>query len=242
MRFRSTIVAIAAIAAIFTLAHPTQATLSGVVSVTGNGGTTAVEVVPNAGDDLTNNGDYGTAGDYYLMQFATSYTFTADYDVEHDGSAGPNINDGSKSVGTIRAGRIANAYLFHSDSDAGGGGTTFVDMTVTFKNPIIGLNGGQDTTNGESHNTSFGLFDNVGVNRFPGGDGFYAFSGGDIVLSISADRRTIRVQSEITNDAGNASGFDQLWVLTAIPEPATATLGLLALGGLGALTRRRRTA
>lgn len=51
----------------------------------------------------------------------------------------------------------------------------------------------------------------------------------------------------LDNGPGNDPGGDQTFThfrvtgtLVPVPEPATATLGLLALGGLGAMTRRRR--
>jgi len=217
-----------------------QASLIGVESSMGLGGTMAVEVVPQAGDDLRNDGTYPEVDNYYLLQFATNHALTADYNVEHDGSPGAAIVDANKVGGTLSAGTLVNSYLFHSDSNDGGMGAAVFQMEVTFDNPIIGLNGGDDATTGESHATSFGEFDNVGVMRFPAGDGHFSFASNDTIISISADRRTISVNSQVNNNTADANAFDQLWVITAVPEPDSFLVALLALTGLGFLACRTR--
>lgn len=213
-------------------------TLDNVQSVTPYLDTTIVESVVQASDDLNNNGDYSAADTFFVLEMAQDHTLISDYDVEHDGSAGLAIVDGNKVSGTLSAGTRVNAFLLRHDSDSDD--LDEVEMSITFDSAILGLNGGDDPSNGESHADSFSEFNLVGATE-PTGNGHFAFDTNDYLIRISEDRRTLHLISRISDSVSNNNNFDDLWVLTAvtIPEPSTLSLAMLGLCGLG-LRRRRR--
>jgi len=175
---------LSAIALLFFSAASARATLIGVSSTTAFGGTTIEESVVQSTDNLDGNGTYSGADDiFYLLSVTTDHVISQDLATEHDGSSGNDIQDGSSIAGTLPEGTRVNAYLFRQDQfdDAGSGQT--VEMSVTFDNIILGLNGGQTSgsnpAEGIAHPTYVAEFNTVGATTDGSLGGVFDFTSSD---------------------------------------------------------------
>lgn len=140
--------------------------------------------------------------------------------------------------GAVGAGSRVDSYFVHFD-------TATVDLpitlsgTITFETDILAV-----MLFGASLDASDSILGAPGSTYPPAGDFFRGTSeltsGGDIV-TLSSDRRTLTIQSRVSQIAG-FSGIDQLRIVTAtVPEPSTAWLIAIGLLGAGLRSRKART-
>ena len=135
----------------------------------------------------------------------------------------------------LDAGTRVSSHMIHHDpvgmaDPAFGNGGGFV-----FDRPIIGLivdSVGLDFTD---------LLLGSGVTAYPTGDPQRGLELGDF-LDTSHGEDAIFLSSIPQVIGGNIEQFDQLRVLTAVPEPATLAVFCFGLGGLAFLMRRREAA
>jgi hypothetical protein len=166
-------------------------------------------------------------------------TLASDLTVDALNVAGATVGPNAAiNTGVLGEGKTVTSHFVHFDPDATSGGVT-ANGVFTFDDPIVGL-----IFNTNSLNTTDDLLGLAGVTYASDG-GVTAFRGalneGTDTAIISADGRTIDITLLV--GTGQRGAVDQFRILTmehVVPEPATATLAMLGLGGL--MIRRRRLA
>ena len=126
-------------------------------------------------------------------------------------------------------GGVVNSHFIHFDPGFFGG-VAFLNGSVTFDGPIIGV---MLSSPGQTPPANLDVTDFLGAlgTAYPTGQPFRGWNGSGQIMVVGA---TIR----FNNVACPAPDFEQFRVVTATPAPGS--VALLALGGLIAGRRKRR--
>lgn len=133
----------------------------------------------------------------------------------------------------VAAGSIVNSHFVHFDTV--GGSSHAVDGSITLSADILGVIAWnrQGSRHMDDSDAAFGLgtLFSTGLNRRGVFDSEDGSPPQEDAFTISADHRTLSFHLEVS------SPYDEIRVLTAVPEPGALTA--LALIGIGFVRRRR---